>query len=524
MRQLFCNLCDLVTTCKIVSCYFAERKRKSEQQQQMKKLFITFFILLTTFSVFAQVNKNSDLYKTILSKDSLLFEVGFNHCDIKQFEILLSENLKFYHDKDGISGKTKFLFDLKNGLCKDPSTRQVNRFLVKESTEIFPLYKNGILYGAVQNGEHMFSEKRESQAGIAKFTNFWQLENGQWKLATSFSFDHQAHENKKIEQSIFDNDVEIEKWLKENKVPTLGLGIIENGKLQQVKVFGEISKGVSAPYNTIFNVASLTKPVTAIVALKLVSLGKWNLDEPIYKYWTDPDIANDQRNKKLTTRLILSHQTGFPNWRWMNENKKLSFQFDPGTKYQYSGEGMEYLRKALEKKFKKSLQQLATELLFEPLKMNDSKYVWDKNVDTTRMAIGFDKDGNAYETIKNQIPNAADDLLTTVEDYGKFLVSVLNSDGITKKVFDEMTSNQVSTTKGKHFGLGFEIYDLGNGEFALSHGGSDNGVQTIVFILPKTKQALLIFTNSDTGGSLFETLIKQYLGTNGQKIIDIETK
>ena len=149
----------------------------------------------------------------------------------------------------------------------------------------------------------------------------------------------------KTEKSIFDNDTEIEKWLKEKKVPTLGIGIIENGKLQQIKVSGEITKGISAPYNTIFNVASLTKPVTAIVALKLVSLGKWDLEEPLYKYWTDPDIANDPRNKKLTTKIILSHQTGFPNWRWMNKDKKLNFQFEPGTKYQYSGEGMEYLRK-----------------------------------------------------------------------------------------------------------------------------------------------------------------------------------
>lgn len=304
----------------------------------------------------------------------------------------------------------------------------------------------------------------------------------------------------------------------------MGIGVIENGKLQQVKVFGEISKGISAPYNTIFNVASLTKPVTAMVALKLVSLGRWNLDEPIYKYWTDPEIANDPRNKKLTTRIVLSHQTGFPNWRYMNENKKLNFQFEPGTKYQYSGEGMEYLRKALEKKFKKSLQQLANELIFQPLKMTDTKYIWDKNVDTTRLAIGYDKDGKAYEIVKNKIPNAADDLLTTVEDYGKFLVSVMNSDGLSKIVFEEMTKNQVASTKGKHFGLGFEIYDLGNGEIALSHGGSDNGVQTIVFILPKTKQGLLIFTNSDTGGSVFEDLLKHYLGENGQKIFDIETK
>ncbi|HMB63975.1 MAG TPA: serine hydrolase [Eudoraea sp.] len=490
----------------------------------MKKQLFILFITLTTFSALAQVDKNSDLYKTIFAKDSLLFEVGFNTCDIKQFENLLSDNLKFYHDKDGISDKTKFLIDLKKGICNNQANRQVKRFLVKESTEIFPLYKNDALYGAVQNGEHMFSEKRESQAGIARFTNVWQLENGEWKLATSFSFDHQADENKKTENPIFDNDVEIEKWLNENKVPTLGIGVIENGKLQQVKVFGEIAKGISAPYNTIFNVASLTKPVTAIVALKLVSLGKWNLDEPVYKYWTDPDIANDPRNKKLTTRIILSHQTGFPNWRWMNENKKLDFQFDPGTKYQYSGEGMEYLRKALEKKFNKSLQQLACELVFQPLKMTDTRYVWGKNVDTTRLAIGYDKDGKEYETVKNKTPNAADDLLTTIEDYGIFLISVMNGDGLTKEVFDEMTTNQVASTKGKHFGLGFEIYDLGNGEYTLSHGGSDNGVQTIVFIFPKTRQGLLIFTNSDTGVSVYETLLKHYLGHYGQKIFDIETK
>ncbi len=158
---------------------------------------LLFILLFATISLSAQVDRKSDLYKTIISKDSLLFNVGFNTCDIKQFENLLSENLKFYHDKDGISDKTKFLFDLKNGLCKNPETRQVKRFLINESTEIFPLYKNGIIYGAVQNGEHMFSEKRESQAGIAKFTNVWQLESGEWKLATSFSFDHQAFENRK---------------------------------------------------------------------------------------------------------------------------------------------------------------------------------------------------------------------------------------------------------------------------------------------------------------------------------------
>lgn len=490
----------------------------------MKNHLATLFLFLIPFFAFVQVEKNSDLYKTILSKDSLLFNIGFNTCDIKQVERLLSDSLTFYHDKDGISDKAKFLVDLKNGLCNKQTNRQVQRFLVEESTEIFPLYKNGVLYAAVQNGEHLFSEKRESQAGVAKFTNVWQIENGEWKLRTSFSFDHQAYEDKNSESSLFQNDAEIEKWLEENKVPILGIGVISDGRLQQVSVFGENAKGISAPYNTIFNVASLTKPVTAIVALKLVSQGKWDLDEPVYTYWIDPDIAADPRHKKITTRHILSHQTGFPNWRWMNENKLLNFQFDPGTNYHYSGEGMEYLRKALEKKFNKSLQQLADELIFQPLNMSDTRYVWDQNVDTTRLAIGYDSEGNPYETVKNKTPNAADNLLTTIEDYGNFLVSVMNGDGLSQEVFDEMTSNQVASAKGKHFGLGFEIYDLGNGEPVLSHSGSDDGVQTIAFIFPNTKRGLLIFTNADTGVRIYELLLNHYLGIDGQKIIDIETK
>lgn len=488
----------------------------------MTKYLYTLFFFLCACKASAQVDKNTALYQTILKQDSLLFNVGFNTCDIKQFELLLSDSLKFYHDKDGFSDKAKFLADIKKWLCKDPGTRQVKRILLSESTEIFPLYKNEVLYAAVQNGVHMFYEAPGSQPGIARFTHLWKLEQGAWKLATSLSFDHQAYEPKEAAASLFGNDQAIEKWLQANQVPALGLGIIENGQLKQVKVFGEHRKGMAAPYNTIFNVASLTKPVTALVALKLVSSGKWNLDEPLYKYWTDPDIAADPRSKKLSTRHILSHQTGFVNWRWLDADKKLKFHFDPGTNYQYSGEGMEYLRKALEKKFHKSLQELADELIFQPLKLQDTRYVWDKNSDTTRLAIGYDKEGKAYETVKNKTPNGADDLMTTIEDYGKFLISVLHAEGLTPQVFDEMTRQQVASSNGKHFGLGFEIYDLGNGDYALSHGGSDNGVQAIVFILPKTKQGLLIFTNADTGGSVYESLVKHYLGDNGQKIIDIE--
>lgn len=328
----------------------------------------------------------------------------------------------------------------------------------------------------------------------------------------------------KAEHSLFDNNNEIERWLKENHVPTLGLGIIENGQLKQVKVFGDIRTGASAPYNTLFNVASLTKPVTAMVTLKLVSQGKWNLDEPVYKYWLDPDLTHASQIKKLTTRHILSHQSGFPNWRWMNSDKKLNFQFEPGTKYQYSGEGFEYLRKALEYKFHKSLEQLANELIFQPLKMHDTRYTWNDKIDTSRLAIGYDPKGNSYKTVKNKIPNAADDLFTTIADYGTFLVSIMNREGLSEKVYADMTTKQTAIKTGSSFGLGFVIYDLGNNEIALSHGGADQGVQTIFIILPKTKQGLIIFTNVDDGYKIYEKLIAHYLGEAGKKIVEIEMK
>jgi CubicO group peptidase (beta-lactamase class C family) len=317
---------------------------------------------------------------------------------------------------------------------------------------------------------------------------------------------------------------EIQKLLAENKIPALGLGVIRDGKIAEAKVFGEIRPGEAAPVNAIFNVASLTKPVTAFVALRLASAGKLDLDEPLDKYWIDPDIATDARRKKLTARLVLSHQTGFANWRANNESKKLEFAFEPGTKYQYSGEGFEYLRKALENKFKKPLGKLADELVFKPLKMRDTGFVWDAQTDEKRFAVGFDKQGKAYPIHKRARANAADDLLTTVEDYAKFMIAVMNGKGLSKEIFERMMSCQVKTKENKCFGLGWEIYDLGNGEYALAHGGSDEGVRAQVFLLPKSKQGLIIFTNSDNGTNLYLPFINKYLGERGKRIIDIEMK
>lgn len=314
-------------------------------------------------------------------------------------------------------------------------------------------------------------------------------------------------QNNSIANLKFEN--KINNWLTGNNVPAVGIGIIENGKIKYAKVFGELEKGVPAPNNTIFNIASMTKPVVAMLTLKLVETGQWNLDEPLFHYWVDPDVANDPLHKKLTTRHVLTHQTGFKNWRWQNPNKKLAFDFEPGTNYQYSGEGFEYLRKALECKFHKPIEKLLDSIIFKPLGMKDTRY-WDNDLDTTRFALWHDANGNKYEGTYNTPVGAADDLLTTIEDYCKFGIDVMNGAGLSTTLFNDMITPQVKIKEYYAKGLGWEvIIDLPEGEYALEHGGSDEGVKTIAVLLPESKRGLVILTNGDNGMFVYNKIIKE---------------
>lgn len=161
-----------------------------------KKLILIGLFFATSISVFGQEVKTLELFKTIKSRDSLFFNVGFNTCDIKHIENLLSNKFEFFHDKVGVSFKKEFIHNLKNGLCISPKTYQSRRELVANSTEIYPLYKDNILYGIIQIGIHKFYEtidgKEETYASTAKFTHVWLLENGEWKLTKALSYDHQT--------------------------------------------------------------------------------------------------------------------------------------------------------------------------------------------------------------------------------------------------------------------------------------------------------------------------------------------
>ena len=478
-----------------------------------KQIFLCVALLAASLlNVKAQINKNSSLFIELKKQDSIFFERGFNQCDLPYLEKVVARDLKFYHDQSGFQDRNVFFENIKKNICSNPNKKPIRK-LEQESLTVFPLHNNGILYGAIQSGVHHFYIREEGKEDLwtstAKFTSVWIKENETWKLSEVLSYDH--HDPKPQKQHI--NTVE--QLLKENKVPALGLGIIENGKLTKVEVYGTLDKQTTAPYNTIFKVASLTKPIVALTALKLIDKGLLSIDEPLYKYWVDPDLKKDKRHKKLTPKLVLTHQTGFPNWRYMSESGQLAFQFEPGTKYQYSGEGFEYLRKAIEKKLGKRIEELAKELLFDPIGMTDTRFWWDSTMDKSRYAQNFASNGNVIPTEKYYEANAAANLLTTVEDYGRFLEYVINGAELSNKLYQEMLTPQSSVKKNEFFGLGWEILTgFSNDEFALLHTGKDPGVSTLAIMFPKSKHGYVIFLNGDNVEKIYEELLteRMYLG------------
>jgi len=151
--------------------------------------------LLISITNNAQINKDSDLFKTLKTNDSLLFNLGFNTCNLNKFENLMSKDLEFYHDKSGVTNSiSEFMNVMKTGICNPSNTFKARRELIPGSLEVYPLYNNGVLYGAIQTGEHRFFEKNTDQpekAGSkAKFTHLWILENKHWKLKRVLSYNH----------------------------------------------------------------------------------------------------------------------------------------------------------------------------------------------------------------------------------------------------------------------------------------------------------------------------------------------
>lgn len=305
--------------------------------------------------------------------------------------------------------------------------------------------------------------------------------------------------------------------LTQHHVPAAAVAVIREGELVATVVVGEREAGKPATKATLFNVASLTKPVFAHAVLALADKGQFNLDESLAPYWVDPDVKDDARHVTLTARLILSHQTGFPNWR---DGRKLRFDFKPGEGVGYSGEGFDYLRRAVEAKTRRSMEAIAAEAVFSPNGMSDTHFVWDATF-AERFAREHDQEGRRIEVPPKFTASAADDLLTTIGDYGRFAAAVARGANLSSALFKQTCSIQIpgriaaQAGSPADYGLCWRVITTAHGT-ALMHGGSDRGARAAVIVVPKSQAGVVIFTNGDNGGRIIEAIVPLVLPHGGE--------
>ena len=171
-------------------------------------------------------------------------------------------------------------------------------------------------------------------------------------LITSFSFKIEKIDKIKSlsgkEISVDEMDRFLKIQMDSLNVKGISIAIINDAKVVYHCAFGiaDISSMDTVNNQTLFQAASVSKPIFAFFVMRIVEKELLDLDTPLYKYFRYPDIEDDPRYKLITARMALCHTTGFPNWR-PNYTGKLKIEFTPGTKFSYSGEGYMYLAKVI---------------------------------------------------------------------------------------------------------------------------------------------------------------------------------
>ncbi|MCX7121669.1 MAG: serine hydrolase [Gammaproteobacteria bacterium] len=302
--------------------------------------------------------------------------------------------------------------------------------------------------------------------------------------------------------------------------------ISSNGDIEShVAGVAKIGTSEAITHTTIFQAASLSKPVFAYIVLKMAQRKELDLDTPLYKIFPDfgppdrPDLLEHRNYKMLTARMILSHQSGLPNWLHPGESEYIA---NAGEHFNYSGEAFCFLNDVIEHITKKKLEMLAQEV-FADLGMHHSSFLLFEISPLVKyhQAIGHYSDGKPDERKYTPLnPNPAASLHTTAEDYAKFLTACMNDEFIKTHMFapqiELLNKDSKAIAAGVSadtlalikWGIGVGLQTTPDGSTLAFHWG-DNGTYKAFFAINlKTKQAAVCFMNSENGLSIFRRLIE----------------
>jgi CubicO group peptidase (beta-lactamase class C family) len=334
-------------------------------------------------------------------------------------------------------------------------------------------------------------------------------------------------------------DLAVQEAMKRWSVPGVGLAVINDGKLVYQKGYGYREVELKEPFTpwTSTYAASLTKTVFGYAVLQLVDQGKIALDTPIEKYLAKPlpeysayaDLAGDERWRKFTPRILLAHTSGLPNYRGFEDDKKLKIHFEPGTRYAYSGEGLNLLAMVIEEVTHEKMEDIIARDVFVPFEMKDTAMTYQARFDANH-AIGYDEKGASLGPNEHTRVKVAGSMHTTVADYAKFLAAVLGGERLSAEMRAEMLKPQVRITS-KHEFPPFAAEETGeNDAIKLSYGltwglyftdaygeaffkeGHDDGWRNYAVCWRDSKDCVLIMTNSSNGEHIYDELLRTIQG------------
>lgn len=299
---------------------------------------------------------------------------------------------------------------------------------------------------------------------------------------------------------------EIPALMAEAGIPGLTIGVIAGGRVVWTGAFGVADEATGQPVDerTVFQAASLTKQVFAYTALRLADRGVIELDTPLAEYLPYPRLEHEPRYRRITARQALSHSTGLPNWG----GERLDLSFDPGTGFNYSGEGYVYLQRALEELTGEPLGTLVEREVLGPLGMEDTSIAWRPGFEG-RAAARHDDWGRSQGVARSEEENAASSLLTTAGDYARFVAHLMSGDGLAESMWAEALEPQIQvasrpaleTADRLYWGLGFGIQE-GRGGRAIWQWGHNGGFRALLLAWPERGDGLVYFANGDAGLSV----------------------
>lgn len=329
-------------------------------------------------------------------------------------------------------------------------------------------------------------------------------------------------------------------------VKGMALAVVEGGKPVLVRAYGvRDTAGNPLATDTIMYGASITKAVFAYTVLRLVDEGKLKLDTPIAAMLPKPlpdygnvdgsgnwgDLAGDERWRAITPRIILTHSTGFANFAWLEPDEKLRIHFAPGSRYAYSGEGINLLQFTLETGLSIPLMPALERLTFGPLGMTRSSMVW-KPEWADNAAQGWDLTGQAYNHNRARRPRAAGSMDTTITDVAAFAAALVNGTGLSRKAHRELQRPLLAITTPAQFptllpeapvadrfphlaaGLGVETFKGPQGP-GFYKGGHNDVTGNMLLCVARGKRCLVILGNDVRVEALFPELTRTILGETG---------